>query len=446
MRCQSSFTHEENRVFAEEIQPVQVADLGVSRGYLEQYLRDSGYWANAQRCERYAYVLSPSVYVVSRRQEAQLERLAVHTYAAVEALNKKLCSLAKKPHLTKEEARFLKLAGAASRSLFRPLDGQERIPPVIKVDIMQDAQDRYQIAEVDVYNPRGFGFAAMLEESLTSRMKLRRFPGMEELTRIFVEAQGDGQLRTLTKEASCPWFVVVSEYERFYRAPYEILAAALKRRGMHIATLGAQEAFKLLRAPQEEGVMQMNAGFLSIPDTLFTEGSEVRERFLSLYREGSLKTIFPPVAYLGSKAFLPFLRTQQGMSEHIPPTTLVGGGSEEEELYEGTRSKAQVLKAAVSSGMKGVYFSDIDQPEYAQALAKARAQRNPSWVLQEQVKQYPSAITVFDAEGNRVVKPYYLRITAYISATGIVDAEVTGRPDRKVHGAPDCIQIPVVLS
>lgn len=422
-------------MFAENI---QIADLGVSRAYLEKHLRECGYWANPERRERYAYVLSPCVYVASSRQEADLERLAVRTYAAVQKLNEELCALARKNHLTKDEARFLQLGNAASRSLLRPQDQVTRIPPVIKVDIVQDIFGRYQVAEVDAYNPRGFGYAAMLEQSLDSRMKLRRFPGIEELARIFEATQGEDSI--------WPWFVVVSEYERFYRAPYEILSRALKRQGMHFPTLSAREAFGILRAPTEEGVMQMRAGFLSIPDTLFAEEPQVRERFLSLYREGYLKSLYPPVAYLGSKAFLPFLRAQEGVAEFIPPTSLVGKLYGEEEIRESTSRAELVLKATVSSGMKGVYFSDIDRTEFETALVQARQQRNSSWILQEQVPQAKVPVIVFDDEGKRQTQDYYLRITAYISEGGIVDAEVTGRPDRKVHGAPDCIQIPVVLS
>ncbi len=422
-------------MFAENI---QIADLGIERSYLEGHLRECGYWANAERRERYAYVLSPCVYVASSRQEDDLERLARSTYAAVASLNKKLCALAQEKHLSKEDARFLQLGNAASRSLLRPQDQETRIPPVIKVDIVQDIFGHYHIAEVDTYNPRGFGYAAMLEHSLDSRMKLRRFPGMEELARIFQNTQGD--------DAIWPWFVVVSEYERFYRAPYEILSSALKRQGMHFPTLSAREAFGILRAPTEEGVAQMRAGFLSIPDTLFAEEPQVRERFLSLYREGYLKSLYPPVAYLGSKAFLPFLRAQEGMAEFVPPTSLVGRQYGEEEIRVSTSRSELVLKATVSSGMKGVYFSDIDRPEFETALTQARQQRNASWVLQEQVPQAKLPIVVFDDEGKRMTQDYYLRITAYVSQDGIVDAEVTGRPDRKVHGAPDCIQIPVVLS
>lgn len=69
----------------------------------------------------------------------------------------------------------------------------------------------------------------------------------------------------------------------------------------------------------------------------------------------------------------------------------------------------------------------------------------PNCILQKQVPQVGVPIAVFGDDGARVVQDYYLRIIAYVTADGILDVEVTGRPDRKVHGAPDCIQIPTIF-
>lgn len=419
-------------MFAENI---QTADVGLTRGYLEGYLKSCGYWANEERQKQLGFVLSPSVYIASSRQEGDLERMARATYHAVSLLNLALVESGSKNNHVKEEARFLQLANSASRGLLRPKDGEKRIPPMIKVDLVQDPLGNYRIAEVDTYNPRGFGFAAMLEESLTPNLKLRRFPGMAQLCRILKASGVDEYL---------PWFVAISEFERFYRPTYEIFASSLRRRGLHFSEIDANRLYRVLSSNEN---IQMRAGVLSIPDTLFRESSEVREGLLSLYRSGDLQAVYPPVAYLGSKAFLPYLRMFSGMSEFIPETTLVGRGYDSDYLLSGDQfARKPVLKATVSSGMKGVYFPELDPEEYAKTLAQAKTQKNASWILQEQVEQVPVPVVVFDDDGNRIVRDYYLRLTAYISAEGIVDVEVTGRPDRKVHGAPDCIQLPVVLS
>jgi hypothetical protein len=411
----------------------QTADLGLSREYLEDYLKKCGYWANPTRRSQLSYNLSPSAYVATHKQEDELERLARATYAAVYGLNLKLIKYAQDTKAGNEAARLVKLANNAARGLLKPIDGEDRIPPMIKIDLIQDPNGKYWIAEVDTYNPRGFGFAAMLEESLEPTLKVRRFPGMAQVARI---------LKTNGIPGTQPWFVLVSDFERFYRPTYELFSDSLKRNGIHAPTIEATTLYDGLRDTKN---IQMQAGVFCIPDTLFKEDPAVRELLLSFYKDGVLKAVYPPVAYLGSKAFLPYLRGYPEMDQFIPKTALVGMKYQKPELHS-LGQKEMMLKAAVSSGMKGVYFSDLDGDQFTARLEEARAQRNSSWILQEQVEQTPLPIVVFDEEGKRVTRDYYLRVTAYISVNGIVDVEVTGRPDRKVHGAPDCIQIPVILS
>lgn len=410
---------------------IQTADLGLSQEYLEKYLRECGYWANSERREQLSFNLSPSAYIASAKQENDLERLAKAAYLAVSALNFSLCKTGAEKYLSKEAARFLQLGNKASRGLLQPRDGETRIPPMIKVDLVQDAEGGYHIAEIDTYNPRGFGFAAMLEESLRSDLKVRRFPGMEQLCRI---------LRTTGVSGDIPWFVLVSEFERFYRAPFEVFSRSLGRRGIHFPTISVRELPDILEGYDAA----FRLGVFAIPDTLYTEDPSIRETLLAKYKDGSIKAVYPPVAYLGSKAFLPFLRAYAGMSEFIPETALLGRHFTHE--LDASNSKNQVLKATVSSGMKGVYFSDLDGEDYTKTLQGALHNNNPAWILQEHVEQVPVPIVAFDEDGKRVTRDYYLRITAYISSSGIIDAEITGRPDRKVHGAKDCIQIPVILS
>ena len=231
------------------------------------------------------------------------------------------------------------------------------------------------------------------------------------------------------------WCIIVSEYERYYETAFNIFARSLERLGISLLVLREQD----LDTP----LALYGRGILLIPDTL-NQNPLLRDWLVDKYREGNLQTFFPPVAYLGSKGFLPYLREYQGMDEFIPRTILVG---RKKEFPAGMElGGTLVLKASVSSGLKHVLFSDLDKNIFEAALEKARALKNPSWILQEQVPQESVPIVVFDDRGNREVKEYYLRVTAYVAANGIVDVEVTGRTDRKVHGAPDCIQLPVILS
>ncbi|MGB4076804.1 MAG: hypothetical protein WBK28_03825 [Minisyncoccia bacterium] len=395
-------------------------DLGITRTDLESYLATCGYWSDETRRTRYAYELSPSAYVLSSLQRTLLERLAHTTYKAVEMLAIRLATIGlKKSPSTHEEGRLMNLARGGARHLLRPYDGISAIPPVIKVDLMQGADGGFYIAEVDVYNPRGLGFIALLEGSVPPMYYSKRLPGMDGLAKLLLQN---------------PQFsILISEFERFYEPSYQIFADMMN------AHYGASiRVVRELRFDADEH----NERLLIIPDTL-DKAPALRELLMERYHAGTLKTLFPPTAYLGSKAFLPWLAAEPGMDEFMPTTTLVGKGCKDP-FTRIPREKPTVLKAAVSSGLKHVFFSDLDR-DFAPALQRASDQKNPSWILQEQVKQAPCTVTVFDREGNRERRAYYLRVTAYIACTGLIDVEVTGRPDPKVHGAPDCIMVPVIL-
>ena len=361
----------------------------------------------------------------TRKQDEEHARLAKNTFAAVQNLNRNLCALSSQKMLDHKEAELLRIANKASRSLLRPLDQETRIPPMFKVDLVLNSRGQFFIAEVDVYNPRGLGYAVLLEKSLLGLPTQRRFPGMNGLRDILSSHVAPGAVL----------YVLISEFERYYETAFGILCEELRGHGIDA---------KMVRESTFSSALIKNEGaLLSIPDTLDRRPG-FREELISAYLSRRIQTVYPPVAYLGSKALLPYLRDEEGMSEFIPETLLVGKKRRE---WQGMLSsgKHHVLKAAVSSGMKAVHFSDLDPDEFKEKLSMAAALKNPSFVLQEQVAQAPTAVTVFDDEGSRIVGEYYFRVTAYVTAEGVLDVEVTGRPDRKVHGAPDCIQIPVIL-
>ncbi len=404
----------------------QTIDLGIARQDIEAYLNRAGYWKDAETRERYQYVLSPSAYVVSKQQQSDLARMAACIYGAVSGLNERLCEIAGGAGpKDNTEAALLKLANVASRGLLRPCDGEARIPPIMKVDLIQNAQGRFSIVEIDAYNPRGLGFVALLEGGLPASYLQMRYPGVLGVRNAF------GQTCT----ELC---LIVSEFERFYEAPFRIFKEAMGAAGLNVRLVREADL------ANGSSTTENGTRLLCIPDTM-DKHPAVRDDLVARYRSGKIDSFFPPVAYLGSKAFLPFLRECEGMSEFLPKTILVGKRfrNQEESLGQGA---PLVLKAAVSSGLKKVLFSDLDPEVFAETFARVRMQKSASWILQEQVEQEAVPIVVFDGNGGRETQEHFLRITAYVSAQGIVDVEITGRPDRKVHGAPDCIQIPAILA
>lgn len=410
----------------------QTVDLEVSRESLESYLVSCGFWGNSELRDRHGYQLSPSAYVLSPGQTEQLQRLACTTHRAVRSLNEQLVAYAaRSTTLTNSEAAFVKRAKIATRGLLSPYDGVACIPPVLKVDLVQDVEGRFRIVEVDSYNPRGFGYAALLERSLPQLFRSHRLPGVTKLASLIAQSRSD--VKT--------WYLLVSEFERYYETSARIFVRALRDYGVQAELVREEELFFY---PQHPLHVDETAGVLVIPDTLDMCPS-IRRDLVARYQSGKLKTFYPPLSYLGSKGLLPDLYGVQGMDEFLPKTALIG------KKHSGWRERVDpnvplVLKATVSSGMKKVLFSDLDGADFTQKIEEVSRLPGASWIIQEQVKQCPVPVVVFDDSGNRVERDYYLRITAYVGADGVVDAEVTGRPDRKVHGAPDCIQIPVLVS
>lgn len=404
----------------------QFVDMDVSRDSLQSYLQECGYWANESLRTRYKYELSPSAYVVSKTQREQLDRLAITTHQSLSNLAQRLQEIGqKKSPSSHEEGRLLKLAHLSTRGLLRPAHSQGLVPPLVKVDLVQTPTGEYRIVEVDTYNPRGLGFVALLEGTVPAELQEYRLPGLSGVAQILRGAES-------SKDS---WHLIVSDYERFYESSFRIFADAMRAHDVSIEVIRAEEL------AQDPSRLQQMSRLIIVPDTLDAH-PQVREALLEVC-QGDTEVLFPPQAYLGSKAFLPYLRSYEGMSEFIPPSMLVGKRCG---FIESTLNTAEplVLKAAVSSGLKKVYFSDIDE-SFEAILASASKQKNPSWVLQEQVPQQSTPVVIFDDIGNRITRDYYLRVTAYIAADGVIDVEVTGRPDRKVHGAPDCIMLPAIL-
>lgn len=404
-----------------------VVDLGFSRNALEEYLKGVRYWTDEFTRTRYQYILSPCAYGVGEKEREQLRELAVAVWRGVSDLNKHLCRIAATKPLQNADVRFLKLAKLASCGLLLPASGREAIPPVIKVDLMRDHRGNFRIAEVDTYNPRGLGFAALLEGTLEG-LERSKFRGVVS----FAE-----EMKKRQKEAGAVWAILISREERFYDAPFAVLAERLSLRGV---------TTELVYEPAEENkgagwFPQKITHALLIPESL--SSLSAKAELLERYHRGTLTLLYPPLAYLGSKAFLPYLSRHPHAKAFVPKSDLVSRRNDPFRLY--ASSQPPVLKGVMSSGMKQVIFADLEPAAFWRQFTWARQTRNDAWMVQEKVPQAPVNIITFDERGDRRKGDYYLRFTAYITKDGVLDLMVTGRPDEKVHGAKDCIQLPVIF-
>jgi hypothetical protein len=398
-------------------------DLGFSRRDVEEFLVTAGYWDTASKRERHACVLTPSAYIL--HEEPQLTLAAKALYAGVMRLESVLAGLSQQHRLLHAESQFLRMAKSASHGLLRP--GEDLgvdIPPVVKIDMVRDRTGEWYAVEVDTYNPRALGTMALVDA-------LARLANTAPASSI---ASNLAMLLGRERE----WTFIVSEKEMYYSTAYEVLISLLWKCGVSVRLISEKEAainMSLLKC--RDGPLYL----FSIPENMDRHPA-VRNFLLAEYRAGSIQTIYPPKAYLGSKAFLPFIATQEGVNGTVPPTALLTGWVENCIFSRPRTNDRIILKPAHSSGSKGIVRQEERYLFYG-TIKDARGSKNPLWIAQEEVQQDPISITVFDGT-SRIAIPYYLRLTMYATAQGIAGLKITGRPEKIVHGAPDCIQLPVI--
>ena len=407
----------------------QFVDLGLSAQQLTDYLtHECRLWDTEEKRTRYGYVLSPCAYIVSKQQQQELQRLARDTYRATQDIAIQLHTLGNQTSRNNDEDQLVSIATRSSKGLLRPGEAHSiDIPPIMKIDLVQTLDDSYKIVEIDAYNPRGLGFITLLENSIRD-YNTKRYPGIATCAK---------RMKTINTH----WTHIYSDFERYYAPVFDIWIQEMKKHGVYIDDRCTEAKPELLTRTdlQFDRTTSASRNISIIPESLFNN-KDFREHLLTLYRSKSARFFYHPTAYLGSKALLPYIREKQGMKNWIPETSL---------LFKKSKvicdsNKEYVLKAGMSSGMKGVYFSDTDS-EFEPKLAEVSRNKRPSWIVQEQVAQQPYPITVFNKYGERITANYYLRVIAHITKGGILDVEITGRPDKKVHGAPDCIQLPTIL-
>jgi len=409
----------------------QTVNIGFSRSDLENYLIELGYWDTPEKKERHAYVLSPSAYILSASQNKELQNIARLTYQAVQNLEDYLSILAHQKHLLRHEYSFLRMARSASHGLYKPGEDKDtRIPPLVKIDLVQQQGGEYQVVEIDTYNPRALGTILLTERTLS--LVGRKPP--------YSLAKG---LASLLRSAgiNSTWVLPVSQHEGYYETSYSMIASTLASYGISLPLMREKDAAQDLSILDTKNSRQ----FFIIPQSL-NRYPTVRDTLVRRYQSGNSNLFYPPKAYLGSKSFLPFLASQEGMKKYIPATVLLNEDSDSDVLSCFTlNGKKACLKATTSSGAKGVLFSDLDQESFTSTLEENKDARTPLWILQEQVDQEQIAISIFGEDDTQLTRDFFVRLTLYVDLNGIVGLKMTARTSPLVHGAADCVQLPVIL-
>ncbi len=407
----------------------QFCTLKISKTQLENHLKQIGYWGTPFLEKRNEFVLSPCGYLVSKKQQAELEKISKAIFSSLDSVAKKIHILAEDTPLTRQDQEFFGIATRGSKKLLVPSETSDgEIPPMIKVDMVQDSEGNYFVVEVDAYNPRGLGFNALLDSiaSLDPDQN-KTCQTTSYLANLLKKFNSNGKI-----------FYLVSEHERYYEPSFRILQKALLNFNVEMTLIrenGCSDVSGFIEMLNNE----TNGSLFMIPESL--DNKALKTALLEGYKNNTLKLFFPPKAYLGSKLLLPYLREQNGVNGFIPLTKLM---SKNHDIKMLEIDKKFVLKAGQSSGMKGVLFSDLNEEAFLKRFTQEKKKKRPSWVLQQHVPQTSLPLKVFNGKGE-TFQNYYLRIIAQFSVDGLIGLDITGRPDRMVHGAPDCVMLPAVL-
>ncbi|RJQ35254.1 hypothetical protein C4568_01385 [Candidatus Parcubacteria bacterium] len=394
-----------------------VIDLGLAPDDVQAHFVRSGYWETVERRTRHACTLTPAALVLD--SEA-LTATASNIYAAVENLERNLHVLGQKKSLLHDEAFFLRQAKIASHGLSLPGRSVcDDVPPMVKIDFAYGIDSGWQVLEIDTYNPRALGTIALMDSiALLAGMH----PG-----RILTDALGK------YLNAAEKWHIIVSEKEMYYETSYDVLSRFLRERGISINTLRERDMVSVRDISQ----------VLCIPENL-DRTPAIRDQLLRRYTEGDTYAVYPPKAYLGSKAFLPYFANQPSFQGLIPATALLTGELEKCTFTPPSTHKRFILKATCSSGCKGIVRYDEGEM-FSRIVRGQRNAKKPLWIIQEEIDQKPFDVIVFDGN-ERVRSPYYFRLTVYAQKDGVAGMKITGRPEKIVHGAPDCIQMPIIAA
>lgn len=428
------------------------------RRALEATMEESGFWQGEQRFT-HGFLLSPSVFTLSVNQQRQLEEIAA-------ALNQCLVGLAKMAAVACDPHQGQTICWQMLGKIFRtgipgfyhPLQVAypEQTPAICKVDLLEDVEGHFWIAEIDGHNKHGLGYSVLARrlKMATSKLPNRDYQGVAPLLAEAVQTKGSRELT-----------VIYANQERFYRPELLILADELGQLGIHL------EVIDEIDWPKER---QLPKVLLDFPE--YFHNQWLRDALASAYFEGQVTFLIPPKPFLGSKAILAILRNDgmtgadsevrrqsavakdeeledillsflgeeavETIRRYITPTYLVskrlGRSKPRPETWENLAKSADyVLKGVMSSGMKQVYFPEDER--YWEQLTQA-AGTYYLRILQREVKQTTRVFGYWEGKEYHEA-PFYSRLTLHAGQGRIADVIATSRQDKRTHGAKDCLQL-----
>lgn len=415
---------------------------------LAAVITESGLWSGARK-ESHAFLLSPSVYQITEVQCQELRALGFALHDCLLGLSH-IAVIAYDQNLNYGGAWLLarRVFSTGVPKIYQELQGMNisHVPKLLKVDLMVDQNGNFKIAEIDGHNKHGLGYSTLglrFREALHPQEKA--FPGTVKTLAAEMHRLGHTEIKLL-----------YADQERFYVPEFEVARQEFSRHGVNcvvVSEMDMNEAF-------------LGSGlFLDLP--FLYHKKELYETIISAYKNGTVEFIIPPKPFLGAKGVLALLRNDGGneqleallltfikkqsleaVRKYIPETLLIGKQAEGiDSIKERVFRKRFVLKESISSGMKGIVFSD--EACFDSVLSRAYA-ANMNWILQEEVVNQPQTFFWFE-NGNesipemKTADDWFMRVTAQYVNRQLGDIIITARRDKAVHGGKDCLQIGTVI-
>lgn len=415
-----------------------------TREVIEQVVLESGLWDQGRRAS-HGFVLSPSVYEVSSAQQQDLDKMALALHECLAGVGR-IATIAGNSQIghthTWQMIRRVLNTGVPKRYEQLMLHRPGRVPVVCKVDLMEDPDGHYWIAEIDGHNKHGLGYSTLAAQIRSVIAPDRQtYPGVAKTIAKDMKRRRKSRL-----------VLLYGDQERFYLPEFGVLQNELAGHGIELIVVSEID-FDHTTAAQECDL------FVDLP-FLFRR-TELHDQLSQAYLANEIDFLIPPKPFLGSKGVLALLRNDgddenleailrsqistqslEVMRQFIPPTFLVSKHRPRAHWNRTINGHPFVLKEVVASGMKGTYFSD--SPEFDPMLVRACGSYYRC-VLQREVTNRSLPFESFDCHGQSVPGEWFMRVNVHFGVRCVADVVVTARQDREVHGAPDCLQLGSVL-
>ena len=415
---------------------------------LTAVISESGIWSGTRK-ESHAFLLSPNAYQITEAQCQELRNLGVALHDCLLGLSH-IAVIAYDQSLNYGGAWLLarRVFSTGVPKVYQELQGMNvrHIPRLLKVDLMVDQDGNFKIAEIDGHNKHGLGYSTLglrFREALYPQAKA--LPGTVKILAEEVKRLGHATIKLL-----------YADQERFYVPEFEIARQEFAKYGVDCVVVSEMDTNKSFL---ESGM------FLDLP--FLYHKKELYEIIVSAYKNGKVEFIIPPKPFLGAKGVMALLRNDgenehleallcsfikkqslEAVREYIPETLLVGRRAEGVgSVTERVSRKRFVLKESISSGMKGVVFSD--EACFGSVLSHACA-TNMNWILQEEVVNQPQTFSWFengkgDSQKIKTADDWFMRVTVQYVNRQLGDVIVTARRDKAVHGGKDCLQMGTII-